>query len=59
MSDVVFVGAFTRYLVETENGEQLTVVQQNDGSTLAPGTRVALSWRDEDAYEIQSPQEGR
>jgi putative spermidine/putrescine transport system ATP-binding protein len=59
VADVVFVGAFTRYLVETANGEQLTVVQQNDGSTLAPGTRVALSWRDEDAYEIQPPQEGR
>jgi putative spermidine/putrescine transport system ATP-binding protein len=59
VADVVFVGAFTRYLVETENGEQLTVVKQNDGSTLAPGTRVALSWRDEDAYEIQPPQEGR
>jgi putative spermidine/putrescine transport system ATP-binding protein len=59
VADVVFVGAFTRYLVETENGERLTVVRQNDGSSLAPGTRVALSWRDEDAYEIQSQQEGR
>jgi putative spermidine/putrescine transport system ATP-binding protein len=59
VADVVFVGAFTRYLVETENGEQLTVVRQSDGSTLAPGTRVALGWRDEDAYEIQSQQEGK
>jgi putative spermidine/putrescine transport system ATP-binding protein len=61
VADVVFVGAFTRYLVETENGERLTVVRQSDGTSLAPGTPVALSWRDEDAYEIDSqpPQEGR
>jgi putative spermidine/putrescine transport system ATP-binding protein len=59
VADVIFVGAFTRYLVETEHGERLTVVKQSDGTTLAPGTRVALSWRDEDAYEIQPPQEGK
>ena len=59
IADVVFVGAFTRYLVDTDNGERLTVVRQNDGSTVAPGTRIALSWRDEDAYEITTTQEGR
>jgi putative spermidine/putrescine transport system ATP-binding protein len=53
--DVVFVGAFTRYLVDTDAGERLTVVRQNDGSTLAPGARVQLGWRDEDAYEINPP----
>jgi putative spermidine/putrescine transport system ATP-binding protein len=52
IADVVFVGAFTRYLVETDAGERLTVVRQNDGSSLAQGTRVHLGWRDEDAYEI-------
>ncbi len=52
VKDVVFVGAFTRYLVATDAGEQLTVVRQNDGSSLAPGARVQLAWRDEDAYEI-------
>ncbi|MBA3843201.1 MAG: ABC transporter ATP-binding protein, partial [Actinobacteria bacterium] len=31
IADVVFVGSFTRYLVETDSGDQLTVVQQNDG----------------------------
>ncbi len=40
VADVVFVGAFTRYLVDTDAGERLTVVRQNDGSTLAPGARV-------------------
>jgi putative spermidine/putrescine transport system ATP-binding protein len=55
---VVFVGAFTRYLVDTDTGDHLTVVRQNDGSSLAPGTRVQLAWRAEDAYEI-APQESK
>jgi putative spermidine/putrescine transport system ATP-binding protein len=57
VSDVVFVGAFTRILVDTDAGDQLTVVKQNDGSTIAPGTRVNLAWRDEDAYEIATPRQ--
>ena len=52
IKDVVFVGAFTRYLVDTDSGDHLTVVRQNDGSSLAPGARVQLAWRNEDAYEI-------
>ena len=52
VADVVFVGAFTRILVDTDAGDQLTVVRQNDGSSVAPGTRVHVRWRDEDAYEI-------
>jgi hypothetical protein len=27
-------------------------MRQNDGSTVEPGARVHLAWRDEDAYEI-------
>jgi putative spermidine/putrescine transport system ATP-binding protein len=53
VADTVFVGAFTRILVDTEAGERLTIVQQNDGSGLAPGARVHVSWHDDDAYEIQ------
>ena len=49
---MIFVGAFTRILVDTDAGEQLTVVRQNDGSAVEPGTRVHVRWRDEDAYEI-------
>ncbi len=52
IADVVFVGSFTRYVVETNAGERLTVVRQSDGSRVEPGTKVNLSWRDEDAYEI-------
>jgi putative spermidine/putrescine transport system ATP-binding protein len=32
VADVVFVGAFTRYVVDTSAGERLTVVRQSDGS---------------------------
>ena len=57
VDDVVFVGAFTRYLVLTDNGERLTVVQQSDGRTLGRGERVGIAWRDEDAFQL--PGEGR
>jgi putative spermidine/putrescine transport system ATP-binding protein len=51
--DAVFVGSFTRYLVETQRGERLTVVRQSDGTRIEPGTEVRFAWRDADAYEIQ------
>jgi len=56
VAEAVFVGMFTRYLVELDDGTRLTVVRQNDASPLIVGTRVNLSWRDEDAYDIE---EGR
>ena len=52
VADVIFVGAFTRILVDTDAGDKLTVVRQNDGSAVEPGARVHVRWRDEDAYEI-------
>ena len=55
VADVVFVGAFRRILVDTDTGDRLTVVRPNDGSTIEPGTRVHVAWRDEDAYELQPP----
>jgi len=42
VADAVFVGAFTRYLVDTFGGERLTVVRQYDGSRIEPGTPVDL-----------------
>jgi putative spermidine/putrescine transport system ATP-binding protein len=56
VADVVFVGAFRRVLVDLDSGERLTVVRPNDGSTIAPGTRVRAAWRADDAYEIQPPE---
>jgi putative spermidine/putrescine transport system ATP-binding protein len=55
VADVVFVGAFTRILVDTEAGERLTIVKQDTTSGLEPGARVHVSWNDADAYEIQTP----
>jgi putative spermidine/putrescine transport system ATP-binding protein len=57
VDDVVFVGAFTRYLMLTDKGERLTVVQQSDGSARGRGERVGIGWRDEDAFQL--PGEGR
>jgi putative spermidine/putrescine transport system ATP-binding protein len=57
VADVIFVGAFRRILVDTELGDRLTVVRPNDGTSVEPGTRVHLDWRDEDAYEITTPQQ--
>jgi putative spermidine/putrescine transport system ATP-binding protein len=57
IDDSVFVGAFTRYVIRTERGERLTVVQQSDGRALARGEAVGISWRLEDAFQL--PGEGR
>ena len=54
--DVIFVGAFTRYLVRTERGEHLSVVQQADRPTVARGEQVRLAWNDEDAFELPEAQ---
>jgi putative spermidine/putrescine transport system ATP-binding protein len=55
VTDVVFVGAFRRIHVETEGGDRLTVVRANDGPAVEPGACVHVGWRDEDAYELQPP----
>jgi putative spermidine/putrescine transport system ATP-binding protein len=52
IDDAVFVGAFTRYLVHTDDGERLTVVQQSDGRLLDRGDRIGVAWRDEDAFQL-------
>ena len=57
VDDVVFVGAFTRYLVRTDVGERLTVVEQSDGRTHRRGERVGVAWREEDAFQL--PEEGK
>ncbi len=57
IADVVFVGSFTRYLVDTDAGDRLTVIEQSGGSHTEQGKRVHVAWRDEDAYEIHQPPE--
>jgi putative spermidine/putrescine transport system ATP-binding protein len=56
IDDVVFVGAFTRYLVVTDGGERLSVVQQAGPAPLERGAAVRLSWNDDDAFELPAGQ---
>jgi putative spermidine/putrescine transport system ATP-binding protein len=56
IDDVVFVGAFIRYLAVTDEGERLSVVRQAGLEPLARGTSVHLSWRDEDAFTLPAGQ---
>jgi putative spermidine/putrescine transport system ATP-binding protein len=56
IDDVVFVGAFTRYLVATDEGERLSVVQQAGPAPLPRGAAVHLAWKDEDSFELPAGQ---
>jgi putative spermidine/putrescine transport system ATP-binding protein len=55
--DVVYVGMFTRYMVELDSGGELTVVRQNLESSSREALesrdkRVRLQWRPEHTFEI-------
>ena len=57
--DVVYLGLFTRYLVEIEGGSDLVVIVQNLKTTSmdvlsARGQKVRLSWRKEHVSRIGS-----
>jgi putative spermidine/putrescine transport system ATP-binding protein len=58
--DVVYVGMFTRYVVELDSGGELSVVKQNLETSSQEalefrGRRVRLEWRPEHTFEIQPP----
>jgi len=58
--DVVYVGMFTRYIVELDSGGELTVVRQNLETSSADalesrGRRVRLEWRPEHTYDMEQP----
>jgi len=58
--DVVYVGMFTRYIVELDSGGELTVVRQNLETSSADvlesrGRRVRLEWRPEHTYDMERP----
>jgi putative spermidine/putrescine transport system ATP-binding protein len=60
--DVVYVGMFTRYIVELDSGGELTVVRQNLETSSADalesrGRRVRLEWRPEHTYELDGGHE--
>jgi putative spermidine/putrescine transport system ATP-binding protein len=57
--DVVYVGMFTRYVVELDSGGELTVVKQNletssQQALESRGKRVRLEWRPEHTFVINS-----
>ena len=60
--DVVYVGVFTRYIVELDAGGELTVVRQNLETSSADalesrGRPVRLEWRPEHTYELHGGHE--
>ena len=57
VADAVFVGMFTRYLVELDDRTRLTVVRQNDASPVEKGSVVHLDWSPEDEFEIPEKKE--
>jgi putative spermidine/putrescine transport system ATP-binding protein len=61
--DVVYVGMFTRYIVELDSGGELTVVRQNletssQEALESRGKRVRLEWRPEHTFEIERGGQG-
>ena len=57
--EVVYAGAFTRYLVGLDGGGELTVVTQNLETSSAEvlearGRRARLEWRPEHTFEVDS-----
>jgi putative spermidine/putrescine transport system ATP-binding protein len=61
--DVVYVGMFTRFVVELDSGGELSVVKQNletssQEALESKGRRVRLEWRPEHTFEIEPGGEG-
>ncbi len=57
--DSIYLGSVTRYLVELDKGEKLTVVRQNLETTSTDalesrGRRVRLEWRPEHTVTVNS-----
>ena len=62
ISEVAYIGAVTRYVVDLDGGGQLQVVSQNlemssQEALEQRGRRVRVAWRGEHAYAIPDQQE--
>jgi putative spermidine/putrescine transport system ATP-binding protein len=60
--EVVYLGSVTRYVVETDNGETLVVLQQNLDTSAEKvlaekGRAVALTWQAQDASVLNTDKE--
>ncbi|HEV3188404.1 MAG TPA: ABC transporter ATP-binding protein, partial [Acidimicrobiales bacterium] len=57
ISDVVYLGMMTRYVVHLDSGDDLVVVHTNEGTDAVsarhvPGERVLVSWLERDAVAM-------
>jgi len=58
VSDASFTGLATNYLVHLPWGQELMVVQQNDGTrSAARGTQVTLAWAPEHGFALNAKQD--
>jgi spermidine/putrescine transport system ATP-binding protein len=58
VTDASFTGLATNYLVRLPWGQELMVVQQNDGtSRVAAGTQVTLGWAPEHGFALDARQD--
>jgi len=58
VADASFTGLATNYLVRLPWGQELMVVQQNDGtSRVAAGTQVTLGWAPEHGFALDAKQD--
>jgi hypothetical protein len=55
--DSVFLGAFTRLLVQLEGGKEIAVhLSEAQGAPVpVPGERVQMSWQDQNARCLDAP----
>jgi spermidine/putrescine transport system ATP-binding protein len=59
VTDASFIGVATYYLVRLPWGQELTVVQQNDGTPpLPPGEPVTVTWMPEHGFGLDAAQDG-
>ncbi len=59
VSDVVFLGMITRIYVHLDGGDDMVAVRTNDEASsdsleVRTGDRLLVSWRPEDAFELES-----
>lgn len=59
VTDASFIGVATYYLVRMPWGQELTVVQQNDGTPpLPPGRPVTVTWLPDHGFGLDAAQAG-
>ncbi len=59
VTDASFIGVATYYLVRMPWGQELTVVQQNDGTPpLPPGEPVTVTWLPDHGFGLDAAQDG-